>query len=143
MDVRPLKKLSWKRFFFIRFWVISVPLTRIWFLKATYFKFTLWISKLIKNLSSKDCCNEDLWEGVLSTTLLRSRIHLKDAFSLCFAQYVPLWLKFYLFFCDTFGIIGLLTVKLTASEKSITVRNKNMKNEQQQSSKEKRILKCY
>lgn len=98
MDVKPLKKLSWKRFFFIRFWVISVPLTRIWFLKATYFKFTLWISKLIKNLSSKDCCNEDLWVWVLSITLLRSPIHLKDVFSLCFAQYVPLWLKFHLFF---------------------------------------------
>lgn len=98
MDVKPLKELSWKRFFFIRFWVISVPLTRIWFLKATYFKFTLWISKLIKNLSSKDCCNEDLWEWVLSITLLRSPIHLKDVFSLCFAQYVPLWLKFHLFF---------------------------------------------
>lgn len=98
MDVKPLKKLSWKRFFFIRFWVISVPLTRIQFLKATYFKFTLWISKLIKNLSSKDCCNEDLWEWVLSITLLRRCIHLKGVFSLCFAQYVPLWLKFYLFF---------------------------------------------
>lgn len=35
-------------------------------------------------------------------------------------------------FCDTFGFIGFLTVKLTASEKSITVRNKTMKNEQQQ-----------
>lgn len=116
MDVKPLKKLSWKRFFFIRFWVISVPLTRIWFLKATYFKFTLWISKLIKNLSSKDCCNEDLWEWVLSITLLRSRIHLKDVFSLCFAQYVPLWLKFYLFFVThlvllVFWLSGSLPLK--------------------------------
>lgn len=116
MDVKPLKKLSWKRFFFIRFWVISVPLTRIWFLKATYFKFTLWISKLIKHLSSKDCCNEDLWEWVLSITLLRSRIHLKDVFSLCFAQYVPLWLKFYLFFVThlvllVFWLSGSLPLK--------------------------------
>lgn len=116
MDVKPLKKLSWKRFFFIRFWVISVPLTRIWFLKATYFKFTLWISKLIKNLRSKDCCNEDLWEWVLSITLLRSRIHLKDVFSLCFAQYVPLWLKFYLFFVThlvllVFWLSGSLPLK--------------------------------
>lgn len=30
------------------------------FLKTTYFKFTLWVSKLIKNLSSKDYSNEHL-----------------------------------------------------------------------------------
>lgn len=46
-------------------------------------------------------------------------------------------------FCDTFGFIGFLTVKLTASQKSITVRNKNMKNEQPKSSEERRVLKCY
>lgn len=97
MDVKPLRKLSWKRLFFIRFWIISVPLSRLWFLKATYFKFTLWISKLIKNLSSKDYCNENLWEWTLPITLLRSYIHLKDVFSLGFTQYVPFWLKLHLF----------------------------------------------
>lgn len=46
-------------------------------------------------------------------------------------------------FCDTFGFIGFLTVKLAASEKSITVRKKNRKNEQQQSNKERTVLKWY
>lgn len=41
----------------------------------------------------------------------------------------------FIYFCDTFGFIGFSTVKFTDSEKSIIVKNKNMKNEQPQSSK--------